>query len=105
MDARLHDILKEFRRGVEAIFGERLAKVVLFGSQARGDAREDSDVDVLVVLRGERTEEEADDVAAIESDLCLQYGVVISVVYLPLDQLPLRRTGLLRNIEREGVPL
>jgi predicted nucleotidyltransferase len=35
---------------LQASFGERLKKVILFGSRARGDADEDSDYDVLVLL-------------------------------------------------------
>lgn len=44
--------LDELKAGLERIYGERLKRVVLFGSQARGDARWDSDVDVLIVLAG-----------------------------------------------------
>jgi predicted nucleotidyltransferase len=52
MDARVATILAELRRQREACYGERLKRVVLFGSQARGDAEPDSDIDVLVVLAG-----------------------------------------------------
>ncbi|HJU12477.1 MAG TPA: nucleotidyltransferase domain-containing protein [Candidatus Binataceae bacterium] len=44
-------ILKGFRVGVSEAFGDRLERVVLFGSRARGDARSDSDYDVAVFLR------------------------------------------------------
>ncbi len=44
-------ILKRFRAAVTEIYGERLARVVLFGSRARGDAEPDSDYDVAVFLR------------------------------------------------------
>jgi predicted nucleotidyltransferase len=45
--------LAELRRRFEALYGERLVQMILFGSQARGDAEPGSDIDVLVVLRGE----------------------------------------------------
>ena len=45
-------VLKRFRAAVTEIYGDRLERVVLFGSHARGDAQEDSDYDVAVFLRG-----------------------------------------------------
>ena len=45
-------VLKRFRAAVAQIYGDRVERVVLFGSRARGDAREDSDYDVAVFLRG-----------------------------------------------------
>jgi uncharacterized protein len=53
MDERLtHDpILTRFRAALDEIYGARLARVVLFGSRARGEARPDSDYDVAVFLK------------------------------------------------------
>ena len=44
-------ILRRFRAALEGVYGERLERVVLYGSRARGDARPDSDYDVAVFLR------------------------------------------------------
>ena len=43
-------VLDELKERLSAAYGERLHAVVLFGSEVRGDARPDSDIDVLVVL-------------------------------------------------------
>jgi hypothetical protein len=48
---QIDPILKRFRAAVTEIYGNRVERVVLFGSRARGDAREDSDYDVAVFLR------------------------------------------------------
>jgi uncharacterized protein len=52
MSEKLATILAELRRHLEALYGPRLVHLVLYGSQARGDAEPSSDIDVLVVLQG-----------------------------------------------------
>jgi uncharacterized protein len=50
--ATLNDpILERLRATLTEIYGDRLERVVLFGSRARGDAQRDSDYDVAVFLR------------------------------------------------------
>ncbi len=44
-------ILKRFRAALDALYGGRIERVVLYGSRARGDAREDSDYDIAVFQR------------------------------------------------------
>lgn len=44
-------VLTRFRTAVTEMYGDRLERVVLFGSRARGDAQPDSDYDVAVFLR------------------------------------------------------
>ncbi len=44
-------VLVRFRRALDEMYGNRLDRVVLFGSRARGDARPDSDYDVAVFLK------------------------------------------------------
>lgn len=48
----LRKTLRWATQSLREIYGDRLQRLILFGSQARGDATPESDVDVLVVLKG-----------------------------------------------------
>ena len=100
----LQQILAEFRHGLEKIYGPRLAGLVLFGSQARGDALPDSDIDVMVVLDGRVNPlEEARRISRFRGDLCLRHDVVITCVYVSAEEAKAADSPLLRNVRAEGV--
>jgi predicted nucleotidyltransferase len=104
MTATVYDILREFRHGLENTYGSRLVGLVLFGSQARGDALPGSDIDVMVVLSG-RVEplKEASRISRFRGDLCLRHNVVITCVYVSADEAQTADSPLLQNIRSEGV--
>jgi predicted nucleotidyltransferase len=106
MSTSIREILNELRRRLETLYGDRLVKVILYGSHARGDAESESDIDVLVVLKGvvsawleiERT---GKDVA----ELSLEHDVVISCLFMAEERYLTRNSPLLLNVRREGVPV
>lgn len=101
--------LSRFREALAALFGPRLREVVLFGSYARGEGHEDSDVDVLVVVdgltEGERREvmDAAYDAAAVADD----WVSISPLPYSSVQAADLRRRErrLLRDVDAEGVAL
>jgi predicted nucleotidyltransferase len=98
-------ILNRFRAALDRAYGERIERVVLFGSRARGDARPDSDYDVAVFLRDVRGfGKEAGTIAEIEADILSETGIVINA--LPLRAGSYRdRTGLMHELRRDGLDL
>lgn len=46
-------VLQEFVKRVKERYGDKVEKIILFGSYARGEAREDSDIDVLIITKKE----------------------------------------------------
>jgi len=98
-------VLKRFRADLDKFYGNRIERVVLFGSRARGEARDDSDYDVAVFLRDfvDRWQE-IDRIVPIVTAIIDDTGAVIHAM-------PYRagayedRTSLMREIRREGVNL
>ncbi len=104
MTVKLQHILAEFRHGLEGLYGPRLVEVVLFGSRARNDASADSDIDVMIVLRGAvNSNKEIPRVSPLASGLSLKHDVVISCVYISEEGFRLDASPLLLNVRREGV--
>jgi predicted nucleotidyltransferase len=106
MYERLAVILTELRRGFEVFYGERLVQMMLFGSQARGDAEPESDIDVLVVLQGPvDSGEEIARTGELTAVFSLEHDVVISRVFVSAEQFFDEQSPLLLNVRREGIPL
>jgi len=105
-DETTQRILREIRAGLSAVYGPRLRQVYLYGSYARGEQREGSDLDILVVLA------EADDVGAelarmsdLGSRLSLAHDVTISFLPVSESEFATLQTPFLLNVRREAVTI
>ena len=104
--SKLDTVLTELREQLEQLYGSRLAHLVLYGSQARGDAEFGSDIDVLVVLEGSVAPlQEIERASPITADLSLKHDVVISCVYVSVERYHQGNSPLMLNARREGVAL
>jgi predicted nucleotidyltransferase len=96
--------LEDLKRTLASLYGDRLRAIYLYGSYARGTARPDSDVDVLIALRGEVSpHEELRRLSKTLSDICLQHDVLIATYPVPENWVRERQNPLFENIRREGI--
>jgi len=98
-------IMVELKQRLNALYGNRLKGVYLFGSYARDEADEESDVDVLIILdRVDNYSEEIDRTGEVISELSLDHGVVISRVLATERQWREDQTLFFLNVREEAVP-
>lgn len=103
-------ILKRFRAALDEMYGDRIERVVLFGSRARGDAREDSDYDVAVFLKDLKAGDlahrwrELDRLADLRSEILYDTDAFVDAKPYPAGAYR-DRTSLMREIRRDGVDL
>jgi len=78
-------IAEDFARHLKAKYGDRIERIILFGSVARGDYREDSDVDLIVVTR-DPTLDLQWEVAADSMDLLLREGILATAIVVTSEE-------------------
>jgi predicted nucleotidyltransferase len=103
-------VLKRLRAALDEMYGDRIARVVLFGSRARGDASPDSDYDIAIFLKDLREGDlakrwrELDRLAELRSEILGETDVFIDAKPYPAGAY-WSRTSLMGEIRREGVEL
>ena len=82
MNSNKRDIILRFSQQVKSILGDKLDKVILYGSYARGDYNEHSDVDIMILttLTDEEIEEAETEIFDLAFDFQMDYDIDISVV-------------------------
>jgi len=101
---RIEQVLREFRGEIEKLYGKRLRDIILYGSWARGDATEDSDIDLVIILEGKVIPgKEIDRMIEIITEINLKHGVLISVYPISEKDYFVVNSPLLISVRREGV--
>ena len=109
MPIRITDIIQDFAENARRLLGNSLDSVILYGSYARGDYSEFSDIDVmlLVSLTEDQIKEISDQISDLAFDYMMKYGADISPVITNTDHFNYWVDNLpyYRNITDEGVRL
>jgi predicted nucleotidyltransferase len=93
------------KAALQDLYGPRLAKVILYGSRARGDAHEESDWDFLVVLRDDdlRIGQEIEFMSYTINRLNLSYRIWISSQPATLKDYRQNESIFYKNVRYDGI--
>jgi predicted nucleotidyltransferase len=99
----LDPLLADLRSALDDLYGDRLVRLMLYGSQARGDTHEESDVDLLVVLEGPvKSGREIRRMSDIRTQLGLQHERALSLLPVSETEYQERSSSWLTNARRDG---
>ncbi|GBU22679.1 nucleotidyltransferase [Fibrobacteres bacterium R8-0-B4] len=91
------------------VLGDKLEKVILFGSYARGDYDEESDIDIMILsdIVPEDVDAMCDRICDILGYPTLEYGVLVSLIMTCSSIYHKYKdySGFYRNVQKEGVEL
>lgn len=97
--------LEKLLRQLEEKFPEQIAQIILYGSKARGDSDQDSDVDVLVVLK-EEDSQVFWDVLTLASEISLEYDLLLNpIISTPKRVERQRGFAFYKNVARDAIQL
>ena len=100
-------IVREFKASLQQLYGDRLHDVVLYGSYARGDYDDESDIDLLVILNDAsiNTYAEIFRITDVEADMTLKYGIPISPLPVAYSRYLNSPMPVYQEVRREGIRL
>lgn len=99
--------VREFLTAMSLDYGEAIQSVSLFGSKARGDWAQDSDVDILLVVAGDDRQIRREMIHLL-SEVELKYDVLLDVRVISAERWQYYadiKAGLYQNITRDAVPI
>lgn len=109
MQAKMQQILKAYSIKVQQIYGSHLASIILYGSYARGDARPDSDIDIMILvdLSDDEIRNYADQLSRVTFDSNLENDVMIMPIVKNINHFRkwIPSYPFYRNVDQEGVRL
>lgn len=105
--SQLNVLLKKISDIYRSVYGDQLVRVVLYGSYAREDYADDSDLDVVALVHGDRKKLQ-DQLRIVWDQTCdleLEYEMVLSPAVIPYEEFEKYREDIpyYRNIANEGV--
>lgn len=99
------ELLQRVKAILTETYGSRLRGLLLFGSEARGTAGPDSDIDLLVLLEGPVTWEDSHKTIRVLYPLVLESERVIHCYEMDIKEYQSQNWPLARSVKSEGIPV
>ncbi|WP_017305777.1 nucleotidyltransferase domain-containing protein [Spirulina subsalsa] len=97
-------ILEQVTAALVDHYQDRMKSVVLYGSQARGDARDYSDIDLLIILKTlDHPCDEINQTTDLISQICLEHDVVISWHFMDQERFNDQDSPFMFHVKKEGI--
>lgn len=102
----LPEIIDSIKSWFKAHYSEQIVQIVLYGSQARGEAQPNSDIDLLIVMKSAFDyTDEIEKTSRLIQELSLKYDTVISRAFVSEQRFNQEKSPFLLNVHREGIVL
>lgn len=100
-------ILQELVDGILTVMHEKVVRIILYGSFARGTYTEESDIDIAVLMNGVLDRATEDKLSDFIVDMNLKYDKVFSVIDIDIEQFSIweQVTPFYQNVNKEGIVL
>ena len=109
MPKNIRKTINDFIKEVKEMLGDRLNKIILYGSYAKGDYTKNSDIDIMILtdFNDKEIEEYRDKISDIAFNIELEKEIYISPIIKNIDKYNARVNVIpfYMNVEKEGVEL
>ena len=104
MDEKVRSLIDKIKTHLITMYGEKIKKLILYGSYVRGNATRDSDIDILVLVEKSLNPFEVrESLSDLLFDILLNEGELISVMAVPEDLFENYNSPFMLNVRKEGV--
>lgn len=103
-EINIDSVLASLNQKVRQIYDARLAKIILYGSYARGTQNLDSDIDIMVILKDtELPSEKVGVIGLLITEMKEQFNVLISIMPVTLQRYSESQRLFYKNVRKEGI--
>jgi len=104
MDEKIKNLINQIKAHLIKMYGERIKKVILYGSYVRGQATRDSDIDILVLAdQSLNPFEVRESLSDLLFDILLEEDELVSVIAVSEDFFENYNSPFMLNVKKEGV--